>query len=134
MEGKLASKGIAMTQNKTQHHLVFGSAILLMLFVGLALFVVSIVRADPGPDSAASSATFRTECAMCHGQDGAGSEVGKSMNVPDLRSSVVQKLPDAQLAQIISDGKGGMPSFKNSLSDDQVHSLVAHLRSLRGKK
>ena len=123
-----------MTGNKAQHHLIFGSTILLMLFVGLALFVVSIVRADPGPDSAASSATFRTKCAMCHGPDGSGSEVGKSMNVPDLRSPAVQKLPDAQLAQIISDGKGGMPSFKNSLTEDQVHSLVGHIRSLRGKK
>src|ERR1700720_73420 len=123
-----------MTQNKAQHPLIFGSTILLMLFAGLTLLVVSIVRADPGPDSAASSATFRTKCATCHGQDGAGSEVGKSMNVPDLRSPAVQKLPDAELAQIISDGKGGMPSFKSSLSEDQVHSLVAHIRSLRGKK
>jgi cytochrome c6 len=123
-----------MTQDKTQYHLMFASTILLVLFVGLAFFVVSIVRADPGPDSTASSATFRTKCAMCHGPDGSGSEVGKSMNVPDLRSPAVQKLPDAQLAQIISDGKGGMPSFKNSLTEDQVHSLVAHIRSLRGKK
>jgi len=123
-----------MTQNKAQHHLIFGSTILLMLFVGLALFVVSIVRADPGPDSATSSTTFRTKCAMCHGQDGAGSEVGKSMNVPDLRSSVVQKLPDAQLAQIISDGKGGMPPFKSSLSEAQIHDLVSHVRSLRQRK
>jgi cytochrome c6 len=123
-----------MTQNKAQHHLIFGSTILLMLFVGLALFVVSIVRADSGPDSATSSATFRTKCAMCHGQDGAGSEVGKSMNVPDLRSSVVQKLPDAQLAQIISDGKGGMPPFKSSLSEAQIHDLVSHVRSLRQRK
>jgi len=123
-----------MTRNKAQHHLMFGSTILLMLFVGLALFVVSIVRADPVPDSATSSATFRTKCAMCHGQDGAGSEVGKSMNVPDLRSSVVQKLPDAQLAQIISDGKGGMPPFKSSLSEAQIHELVSHVRSLRQRK
>jgi cytochrome c6 len=71
---------------------------------------------------------------MCHGPDGAGSEVGKSMNVPDLRAPVVQKLPDAQLAQVISDGKGGMPSFKSSLSEDQIHALVAHIRSLRQKK
>jgi cytochrome c6 len=104
-----------------------------MLFVGLTLFVSSITRANPAPNSAAASATFRTKCAMCHGQDGGGSEVGKSMNVPDLRSPVVQKLADAQLEQIISDGKGGMPSFKSSLSEDQVHSLVAHIRSLRGK-
>jgi cytochrome c6 len=123
-----------MTQDKIQQHVMFASTILLVLFVGLTLFVVSIVRADTGPDSAASIATFRTKCAMCHGPDGSGSEVGKSMNVPDLRSPAVQKVPDAQLAQIISDGKGGMPPFKNSLSTDQVHSLVAHIRSLRGKK
>ena len=123
-----------MNQDKPQHHMMFGSLILLVLFVGLTLFVVSIVRASPGPDSAASSATFRTKCAMCHGPDGSGSEVGKSMNVLDLRSPAVQKLPDAQLAQIISDGKGGMPSFKSSLSEDQIHSLVSYIRSLRQKK
>jgi len=123
-----------MTQDKTQNHVTFASAILLVFFVGLTFFVVSIVRADRGPDSAASRATFRTKCAMCHGPDGSGSAVGKSMNVPDLRSPAVQNLPDAQLAQIISDGKGGMPPFKSSLSADQVHSLVAYIHSLRGKK
>ena len=123
-----------MTHDKTERDAMFASLFLLMLFAGFALSVTSIVRAAPTPDSAASSATFRTKCAMCHGQDGGGSEVGKSMNVPDLRSPVVQKLPDAQLAQIISDGKGGMPSFKASLSEDQVHSLVAHIRSLHGEK
>jgi mono/diheme cytochrome c family protein len=123
-----------MTQDKTQYHVTFASAILLAYFVGLTLFVVSIVQAKPGPDGAATSATFRTKCAMCHGPDGSGSAVGKSMNVPDLRSPEVQKVPDAQLAQIISDGKGGMPPFKGSLSEDQVHSLVAYVRSLRGKK
>jgi mono/diheme cytochrome c family protein len=113
---------------------MIASIFLLMFFVGLALSVASIARANPTPDSAAGSATFRTKCVMCHGQDGSGSEVGRSMNVPDLRSLVVQKLPDAQLAQIISDGKGGMPSFKNSLSGEQVHSLVAHIRALHEKK
>jgi cytochrome c6 len=123
-----------MTKGTTQRHVIFGSTILLLLFAGLTLFVVSIVEATPGPDGAATSATFRTKCVMCHGQDGGGSEVGKSMNVPDLRSPAVQKLPDAQLAQVIANGKGGMPSFKNSLSEEQIHSLVAHIRSLRQKK
>jgi len=123
-----------MTKDRTEHHVIFASTILLVLFLGLTLFVASIVRANPGPDGAASSATFRTKCAMCHGPDGGGSEVGKSMNVPDLRSPVVQKLPDAELTRVIADGKGGMPSFKNSLSEDQIHALVAHIRSLRPKK
>jgi cytochrome c6 len=122
-----------MKENAIQHSVIVGSAMLLALFAGLAFSLVSIARANPGPDGAASSATFRTKCAMCHGQDGAGSEVGKSMNVPDLRSQAVQKLPDAELAQIISNGKGGMPSFKNSLSDAQIHSLVAYIHSLHQK-
>jgi len=123
-----------MTQDKTEQHVIFASLILLMLFVGLTLFVASIARANPAPDSADASATYRTKCVMCHGPDGAGSQVGKSMNVPDLRSPAVQKLPDAQLAQIISEGKGGMPPFKSSLSEDQIHSLVSHIRTLRAKK
>ena len=119
-----------MNQEKPQHHMMFGTLILFVLFAGLTLFAASIVRANPVPGSAASSATFRSKCAMCHGQDGAGSTVGKSMNVPDLRSPVVQKLPDTGLAQIISNGKGGMPSFKNSLSEAQIHGLVTYIRSL----
>ena len=84
-----------MTHDKVERHVICGSAILLLLFAGLTLFVVSIVRASPGPDSATTRATFRTKCATCHGPDGSGSEVGKTMNVPDLRSPAVQKRPDA---------------------------------------
>lgn len=123
-----------MTQDKTERHVMFGSIFLIVLFIGFTLFVSSIVRANPVPDTAASSATFRAKCVMCHGPDGAGSTVGKSMNVPDLRSPAVQKQPDAQLAQVIADGKGGMPSFKSSLSEDQIHALVSYVRSLHQKK
>lgn len=123
-----------MRQDKPEYHVIFASTILLLIFAGLTLFVASIARANPAPDAAAGSAMFQTKCAMCHGQDGSGSAVGKSMNVPDLRSAGVQKMPDAQLAQIISEGKGGMPPFKSSLSEDQIHSLVAHVRSLGQKK
>jgi mono/diheme cytochrome c family protein len=121
-----------MRLNKTRHSVVCVCST--ALGVALTLFPISRVHANPGPDSAATTATFRAKCAMCHGEDGAGSEVGKSLNVPDLRSPAVQKLPDAELAQIISDGKAGMPSFKSSLSEDQIHDLVTHIRSLRRKK
>jgi mono/diheme cytochrome c family protein len=113
---------------------MLASGIRLPLFIGLTFFVVSIAQTSPAPDRAADSGTFRTKCAICHGPDGSGSAVGKSMNVPDLRSPEIQKLPDAQLAQIISEGKGGMPPFKSSLSEDQIHSLVSYLRSLHQKK
>ncbi len=123
-----------MLRDKTRHYVICNSTILMAVVVGLALIPVAIARANGGQDSAASKATFRTKCAMCHGQDGGGSDVGKSMNVPDLRSQAVQKQPDAELAQIISNGKGGMPSFKSSLSEEQIHGLVTHIRSLAAKK
>jgi mono/diheme cytochrome c family protein len=65
---------------------------------------------------------------------GAGSVVGKSMNVPDLRAPAVQKLSDAELAQVIANGKGGMPSFQSSLSRDQIRALVTQIRVLHQKK
>jgi mono/diheme cytochrome c family protein len=113
---------------------MFASLMMLVLFAGLMLFVVSIAQANPAPDRAADSATYRTKCATCHGPDGSGSAVGKTMNVPDLRSPEVQKTSDAQLAQIISEGKGGMPPFKSSLNEDQIHSMVSYVRSLHQKK
>jgi cytochrome c6 len=123
-----------MLPDRTRHFAIRASTILIGLVACLTLGRVSIVGANPGPDGAASSATYRTKCAICHGPDGAGSEVGKSMKVPDLRAPVVQKLPDADLAQVISSGKGGMPAFKNSLREDQIHALVVYVRSLHQKK
>jgi mono/diheme cytochrome c family protein len=133
-EFKQPEKGKVMLREKKIHAVICRSTILTGLVATLMLLPTSMVRANPAPDSAATSATFRTKCAMCHGQDGGGSEVGKSMNVPDLRSPVVQRLPDAQLTQIISDGKGGMPPFKNSLGEDQIHDLVTYIHSLRAKR
>jgi len=123
-----------MSRDKNRHDVICTSTILMALVVGLTLIPVTMARAKGGPGSAAAKATFHTKCEMCHGPDGSGSTVGKSMNIPDLRSATVQKLPDGELAQIISNGKSGMPSFKNSLSEDQIHGLVKHIRSLAAKK
>jgi cytochrome c6 len=123
-----------MQRDNAEHHVMFAFTALLLFFFGLAFFAASIVRASPATAGAASASTFKAKCVMCHGQDGGGSQVGKTMNVPDLRSPAVQKQTDAELAQIITDGKGGMPSFKGALSDDQIHGLVTYIRSLAQKK
>jgi cytochrome c6 len=125
-----------MSLRKNRDSIVCTSAILIAVVTEIIFFSASVVRADAGQGTAAAAAkeTFRSKCAMCHGPDGAGSEVGKSMNVPDLGSEAVQKLPDAELVQIISDGKGGMPPFKSSLNEAQIRALVRYVRSLRQKK
>jgi cytochrome c6 len=123
-----------MAVRKNRDSIVCTSAILSVLLAEIGLFSVSGAQAHAGQDRAAAKVTFATKCAMCHGPDGAGSEVGKSMNIPDLRSDAVQKLPDAELVQIISDGKAAMPSFKSSLSETQIHALASYVRSLRQRK
>ena len=56
------------------------------------------------------------------------------MNAPDLRSQEVQKHSDTELTKFIADGKGDMPSFKKSLNEDQIRSLVQYVRELAKKK
>jgi cytochrome c6 len=118
-----------MAQATPDRHVMFSSLFLMMSFAGLMLFVFSIARANLGPGSAASAATFQRKCAICHGPDGRGSAVGNSMKFPDLRSLAVQKVPDVELAQIIANGKGGMPAFKSSLTEDQIRGLVTYIHS-----
>jgi cytochrome c6 len=131
---QLKLKGKPMSRDKFRHYLIFSSSILTALIVGLMGFPISIAHVNAAQTSAAIAATFRTKCEMCHGPDGGGSEVGKSLNVPDLRSEAIQALADAELVQIISNGKGGMPSFKSSLSAAQIQGLVKHVRALAKKK
>jgi cytochrome c6 len=124
-----------MSVRKNRDSIVCTFAILIVIVAEIIMFSNSVVRADAGQKTGASAkATFQSKCAMCHGPDGAGSEAGKSMNVLDLRSDAVQKLPDAELVKTISDGKGGMPPFKGSLSEAQIHALVRYVRSLRSQK
>jgi len=69
------------------------------------------------------------------GADGRGNTpVGKTMGIPDLHSGQVQSQSDSQLAAVISNGKNNMPPFNGSLSPEQIHNLVAHVRQLSQKK
>ncbi|HEY1263887.1 MAG TPA: cytochrome c [Terriglobales bacterium] len=107
-------------------------SLVLTIFLLPALFLFA---AQDTPDSAAGAAAYKTKCLTCHGADGSGNTpVGKSLKVADLRSDPVQKKSDDELAQSIAEGKGNMPSFKNSTSADQIKALVAHIRSLAAKK
>jgi mono/diheme cytochrome c family protein len=95
-------------------------------------FTFVSAQAQTAPNDGA--ALYKAKCAMCHGPDGAGkTPVGAKLNVRDLRSPEVQKQSDSDLAHVIEQGKGKMPVFGKTLSEDQIKSLVAQIREL-GKK
>jgi mono/diheme cytochrome c family protein len=106
---------------------------ILILFVVACLANSAAARDDAGSNGDAKSA-YKTNCIACHGADGAGTSVGKSMKVPNLRSEEVQKKSDADLGGSITEGKNNMPSFKRSLSPEQVQALVAYIREFAKAK
>ena len=99
--------------------------------VALSFAFVSAQAQNASNDGAA---LYKTKCAMCHGPDGAGkTPAGQKLNVRDLRSPEVRAQSDSDLSHVIGQGKGKMPGFGKTLSDDQIKLLVAYIREL-GKK
>ena len=69
----------------------------------------------PAADAAAGKAAYVKACKSCHGPDGAGNPaVAKMMKVEmkNLGSADVQAQSDADLAKIITEGKGKMKPVK----------------------
>jgi len=89
---------------------------------------LALAQTAPAPETAES--LFKTNCALCHGDDGAGTDLGKKFNVKDLRSKEVQDKSSADLAEIIRAGKNNMPAFGKRLSEEQIQKLVDYIRQL----
>jgi cytochrome c6 len=104
------------------------SSFILSVAAGLILFGAP-VRAQTD-----AAGIFKAKCAACHGADGSGSTaVGKSMKIRDFHSAEVQKQTDAQITDIITTGKGAMPTYKGKLTDDQIKQVVGYIRDLAKK-
>lgn len=94
----------------------------------LALSSAACGRAGGGVSADTEGARlYRRQCAICHGPEGAGGQVG-ALKVADLRAPRAAALADGQLFKQIYEGGNGMPPFKYSLSDQQIYDLVRFVR------
>jgi len=100
------------------------------LFAVLALFISQQGTVLAAPPDQTGQALFNHNCATCHSQNGTPTAVGKSLNAPNLGSEPVQNQTNTQLQQIIGNGKGNMPAFKEKLSQAEIDSLVAYVHTL----
>ena len=98
-----------------------------LTLVGTLFAGACLLSAPAKADTAAGEATFKAKCAGCHGADGKGKE---AMKTTDMAAADVQKMSDADLSGVISNGKGKMPAYK-TLTPDQVKDLVSYIRSLK---
>jgi cytochrome c oxidase cbb3-type subunit 3 len=90
-------------------------------------------KGDGGGAVVLVEATWRQQCASCHGASGKGDgPQGPMFKAADLSNEDWQKrAKDEDIAAAITNGKGRMPKFE--LPDDVVKGLVARVRSFRGQ-
>jgi cytochrome c6 len=100
------------------------------MFALLAALAVVLVLPLPMRAQNASETLYKSKCAACHGPDGTGSAMGKKMGVHDFTSADVQKMSDAELTDIITNGKNKMPKYA-SLKPEEIKGLVAYIRTLK---
>jgi cytochrome c6 len=92
---------------------------LITLMAGIAMCASSAIAQD-------AAATYKAKCAMCHGADGKGGKMGTR----DFASADVKAESDAQLIDIVTKGKGKMPSYGGKLKDTEIKDLVGYIRTL----
>ena len=89
-----------------------------------ALLAAGLMSSSAFAQDAAT--TYKAKCSMCHGADGKGGKMGTR----DFASAEVKAETDAQLIDIISKGKGKMPSYTGKLKDTEIKDLVTYIRGL----
>lgn len=95
----------------------------------------SPITAAPSNDDphASARALFTAQCASCHGTGGRGDGPMAAIFRPaDLSAAALQSSrSDTELAAAITQGRGRMPAFGQSLRPEAVGALVRLIRSWR---
>ena len=80
-----------------------------------------------------AASLYDSKCAKCHGKDGRAKSLhAKHVHARDLTTAEWQNdVSDERIFNSISNGKGKMPSFKKSLTENQIDSLVTFVRQLK---
>ena len=97
----------------------------------------------PAPDTSAGSMAvggdegakiYAEKCSVCHGPNGKGDGPGGAALNPKPRDhtngAYMNARTDDQLLEVIRNGKGNMPAWKSVLTDEQIHAVLKHVRSL----
>jgi mono/diheme cytochrome c family protein len=99
-------------------------------YAAICCLAASIVTPAFAQNSGAD--TYKAKCAMCHGADGLGTTpAGKALKAASFKDPAIVKAPDAELIAAVKNGKNKMPAYTGKLTDDQIKSAVAYIRTLQ---
>jgi mono/diheme cytochrome c family protein len=96
--------------------------------VAAALFVLALFVNEPdsgGGTTSPGQAVYEANCATCHGADGSG---GVGPQLSDGKAA--EAFPDAaDEVAVVTNGRGGMPSFEGDLSAQEIDEVVEYTRT-----
>jgi mono/diheme cytochrome c family protein len=104
-----------------------------MKLTRLAVSTLFLTAACTAADVKSGKALYTQHCQNCHGANGvANPQIVKMMKsqIPNLGSAQVQKMSDADLKKVITDGKGKMPPIR-SVTGKSLDEIVAYIRTLK---
>jgi len=77
---------------------------------------------------------YAEKCSVCHGPNGKGDGPGGAALNPKPRDhtngAYMNSRTDDELLAVIHNGKGAMPAWKGVLTEEQMHAVLKHVRSL----
>ena len=95
---------------------------------GFAALAQSAPAAIASSDAVSPRSLYMQNCAKCHGANGkAQTTLGKKLEADDLTASTAST---AKIIRTVTNGRGGMPSFKKKLSKAQITSVAGYVKSL----
>jgi cytochrome c oxidase cbb3-type subunit III len=111
----------------------------LFYLLGAICLTPFVLTAQAAPAHAQAPMAFKIYCARCHGDDGKGdgpAASGLSTKPQDFQDcAAMAKKTDANLFKAIKDGGASvglpadMPAWGMGLNDDQIHQLIAYIRT-----
>ena len=102
----------------------------LMTITSFALASLSGFADDSDP----AKAVWDKQCKKCHAEDGSGqTKLGEKLEIKDYTDPAsLAEMSDEDLFNATKDGVEGtkMKGYGNKLSDEEIHALVAYMRSM----
>lgn len=82
-------------------------------------------KADPSYNAVEHGKTvFLTYCQACHGADG-------KLGLSGAKDLTLTAKTDAEIREVLQNGKNAMPSYKNTLSEDEIGAVSQFIQSLK---
>ncbi|XHL95029.1 MAG: c-type cytochrome [Microcoleus anatoxicus] len=104
-----------------------GFLLILTLALGVITMSPQIALADATANSATAAEVFSANCAGCHINGGNIIRRGKNLKQKALKKYKMDSI--ANIANLVTNGKNIMPSYKDRLSEQQIIDVSAYVLS-----